>query len=116
MMSTARVTPTTWWYSPDNTFSTFFVKVANLATPQQVFTISYSGDEYLFGAGEMNLFEIEAKKLALVGTTIVAAAGDDGAHDRDGRGNSALCASAAYVAQYPASSQWVLAVGATQVY
>ena len=55
------------------------------------------------------------KKLSVQGVTIVAASGDNGINTSNvDSNNPATCKGNPYVAQFPASSAYVLAVGATQ--
>ena len=57
------------------------------------------------------LFEI-AQKLGIMGRTILVASGDDGANSPRAARNPAKCG---YDADFPASSPWSTAVGATSV-
>jgi tripeptidyl-peptidase-1 len=57
---------------------------------------------------------VQAIKLGVMGVTIVAASGDDGANSRNVRTNRG--GTCGYVAIFPASSPYVTTVGATQVH
>ena len=61
----------------------------------------------------MKVFDAVAQKLAVMGVTIVAASGDNGINTSSPP-KTPLCPANPYVAQFPASSSYVLAVGATQ--
>ena len=61
----------------------------------------------------MKLFDAVVQKLAVQGVTIVAAAGDNGINTSN-PGSTPTCPTNPYVAQWPASSSYVLAVGSTQ--
>lgn len=116
LMATARSATTTWWYTDDQSFADFFTNVYNTPNPPLVFTISYSTDEaYLSTSSysEIKVFDSVAKKLAVMGVTIVAASGDNGVMTSNVAKPSPVCTSG-YRPQFPASSAYVLAVGATQ--
>lgn len=76
----------------------------------RVASISYGPSEHDFTVAELSLFDVEAIKVSVMGVTIVASSGDDGANARSARGDPSKCG---YTPQFPATSQYVLAVGAT---
>ena len=63
-------------------------------------------------AGEFSRFDIEAQKLGVRGITIVVASGDDGVVNANVGTNLTSCG---FNPSWPATSPYVLAVGATQV-
>jgi tripeptidyl-peptidase I len=104
--------PTTYYYVDYQSFSSFLSVVLDSASPPLVISISYGADEIGVSSSEMNYFNVQAMKLGLMGVTIVVASGDDGALSPYARGQPANCG---YVVSYPASSPYVVAVGATMV-
>mmetsp|Transcript_11509 Transcript_11509/g.11152 ORF Transcript_11509/g.11152 Transcript_11509/m.11152 type:complete len:685 (-) Transcript_11509:48-2102(-) len=110
-MSTSKVSPTTYWYT-DLSWANWLVTVANTVDPPLVFSISYGQEEQTLTTSELDAFNTEAIKLGVMGVTIVAASGDDGANSRSVRVNRG--GTCGYVASFPASSPYVTAVGATQ--
>ncbi|CEO98853.1 hypothetical protein PBRA_006967 [Plasmodiophora brassicae] len=111
-MAVAQQTDTTFWSIDANApdpFLSWVIAVANDANPPLVHSISYGGAEQ----GEPNgaRFNQELMKLGLRGVTVVVSSGDDGAHSPALRQNPAQCG---LVASFPASSPYVVAVGATQ--
>jgi tripeptidyl-peptidase-1 len=111
MMSTSKVSPTTYWYT-DQSYIDFLISVANTPNPPLVFSISYGFDESSAGASYLNAFNTQAMKLGVRGVTIVAASGDDGANSRSVR--AGMGGSCGYAPGFPASSPYVTSVGATQ--
>jgi len=107
----ARGAPTSWVQlrrsSHADTFTTLALLLAqNLATLPLVFSISYGAPESTASTSLVDFVNKIGQKVALTGRTIVASSGDNGAmfsSCNDG-----------YKPQFPASSPWVLAVGATQ--
>ena len=61
---------------------------------------------------EVFVFDLEVRKLGLQGVTVLAAAGDSGVTGDGGSGDTSSCG---YNPDFPASSPYVTAVGATQV-
>lgn len=80
--------------------------------PPLVISISYSQEEWWLSAGEKGRFSENAMSLGLMGTTIVAASGDNGAVSRQVKWNLNNCR---YRPLHPASDPYVVSVGATQV-
>lgn len=111
IMATAPQVPTTFWYEKDtssSSFTLFLVDVADEEIPPAVVSISYAMPEAALNYFDKYFFDLEAQKLALRGVTILAASGDQGVSD--GR-TARTCG---YNPSFPASSPYVLAVGATQ--
>jgi tripeptidyl-peptidase I len=103
---------TTFWYS-DSTFTAWMISVIAFNPLPLVITISYGYDEILVTKGESDAFNMIAIKLNIMGTTILAASGDDGANSRKVRSKKTI--NCRYMPNFPASSPYVTAVGATSV-
>ena len=112
IMAASPGSPTSYMYT-DETFSTWLMTVANMTSPPLVISISYGAEEAGVQYSDMNAFNTEAIKMGVIGITIVVASGDDGALTRKVRevGVSAC----AYSPFFPASSPYVVSVGATSV-
>ena len=110
--STSPNSPTTGWYTSGR-FSAWLVQVGNTSTPPLVLSISYGQDEEYVDNGIHSAFNTEAIKLGAMGVTIVAASGNDGVSNRAARGGS--LGQCSYAPDFPASSPFVTAVGATSV-
>jgi len=115
-MAVVQGSPTTFWYIDDTTsssFTNFLIAVADVDQPPLVISISYSISEHFLTFYEVLCFDLEAKKLAAQGVTLVAASGDAGvagdAVFADDEENTC-----GYNPIFPASSPFVLAVGGTQ--
>lgn len=114
-----------YWYSSQANaagmygFLTDFVaRFVDVDKSPQVISISYGMPEYLVTRTSLLLFEVLAMKMALQGVTILAASGDDGAASFLARKevHGQECWSVPLIGlqvSWPASSQWVTAVGAT---
>ena len=104
--------PTTYWSWLIN-ISLWLRSVLTYVEIPKVLSISYGGSEAYTSSQEMRLFNTEAIKIAVRGTTILVASGDDGAVSYESRsGNLDKCD---YFPIYPGSSPYVLSVGATSV-
>ena len=113
LMAMSPVSPTTFWYSDYNSgFSGWLVSIANMVSPPMVFSISYGIEETRITDSELDAFDAQAVKLGAMGVTLVAASGDDGAISRRARIAPSTCF---YAPNFPASSPYVTAVGATVV-
>ena len=110
IMASSPASPTTFWHT-DDTWSAWLKSVANTPKPPLVFSISYGQEENFMSDAEKEAFNTEAIKLSVMGVTIVAATGDDGAVGLDA-GYHGDCG---YAAVFPASNPYVTAVGATSV-
>ncbi|CAK4974138.1 unnamed protein product [Aphanomyces euteiches] len=94
-------------------FLAFMQDVNSITPPPSVVSISYADDECAMPRGYMEAVDYEFKKAGLRGTTIVASSGDNGVV---GSPLLSYCGSpvcSVYQPQYPASSPFVLSVGAT---
>ena len=111
-------------YHPANllTLSTNTYPISHLTLPPLLLTyptttqISYSVDEINLASSsysEIVTFDSVAQKLGVMGVTIVAASGDNGINTSS-PSKIPSCPKIPYTAQFPASSAYVLAVGATQ--
>jgi len=109
IMSIAQNAPTTYWYADD--FIPWITSVASDHNPPDVHSLSYGIEEEYITQSIVDQFDLEAIKLGLQGVTIVVASGDDGANSRDVRYSTRYCG---YSPNWPASSAYVLSVGATQ--
>ena len=106
---------TTYDYSPTDQYdflSNWITSVSNTSTPANVYSISWGEDELYVSSSFADVFNTEAIKLGVMGTTILASSGDDGALSSQARGDAAYCG---YGPSFPASSPYVVAVGATNV-
>jgi subtilase family serine protease len=89
----------------------FIISLANAPNPPNVISISYGGPESSVTSNQKYTFDYEAIKLGLIGTSVIVSSGDDGVAGNQARVSSIFCG---YNPQFPASSPWVTAVGATQ--
>ena len=111
-MSTSPYTPTTFYYDNSTDFIvSWIVKVLTLPSIPNVILISYGVDESTITYAHKNSFDAAAKALAVMGVTIVVRSGDDGAPGTTAALGVAHCS---YAPIWPASSPYVLVVGATQ--
>ena len=83
---------------------------AHWVEAQALWIDKYTHNFLVVAEEQLNQFDVEAIKLSAMGVTIVASSGDDGAVSSEARGMSSNCA---YVANFPATSEYVLAAGAT---
>jgi tripeptidyl-peptidase I len=111
IMATSPDSPTTYWYY-NLMFSDWLVAVAKTKNPPLVLSISYGADEAYMSNSEMEAFNVQAIKLGMMGVTIVAASGDDGAVSDIVRGGKIACG---YSPLFPGSNPYVVSVGATAV-
>ena len=112
IMALSQGSPTTSWYTEDF-FHVWLVEVANSTSPPLVLSISYGAEEKTVAVAVLNAFTVQAVKLGLMGVTIFAASGDDGANSRSVRVNGIT--SCGYISIFPASNPFVTSVGATAV-
>ena len=106
--------PTWHYYTETNTFGLFMQETVNKPeTPPLVISISYSTPEVHQSDEEIALFNSNAIKLGVMGTTIFVSSGDDGVTNHYSRSGATW--NCAYRPKHPASSPYVTAVGATQV-
>ena len=114
LMAISQNTPTTIWYQApvgDDIFLTWILAVSSNINPPLVHSISYGAIEKEVHLSYATAFNSEAIKLGLQGVTIVASSGDDGVANFRARFESSECG---YSPLWPASSAYVLSIGATQ--
>eukprot|EP00607_Mallomonas_marina_P007791 CAMPEP_0182418840 /NCGR_PEP_ID=MMETSP1167-20130531/3217_1 /TAXON_ID=2988 /ORGANISM="Mallomonas Sp, Strain CCMP3275" /LENGTH=349 /DNA_ID=CAMNT_0024593269 /DNA_START=886 /DNA_END=1936 /DNA_ORIENTATION=+ len=99
----------TYWYADD--FIPWITGVASHSSPPLVHSLSYGIEEEYVSQSDLKVFDQEALKLLLMGVTIVAASGDDGANSRDVRDYYPY--GCGYSPTWPASCPYVLSVGGT---
>jgi tripeptidyl-peptidase I len=105
MMAVSQNSPTTYWHT--YTGVGLWLRDVLLTTNiPLVLSISYGAEEKYTSAGEHQTFTTAAIKMAATGITILVAAGDDGANTHK---------ECSYSPVYPASSPYVLSIGATAV-
>lgn len=127
IMGIAQTLPTIYWHvNSTNTdaFIGYLTAVAATTNPPTVLSISWGANENQVPASYLNAFNTEALKLSLAGVTIFASAGDDGVAGpkckcsadsstrRDWSGSNTWSGQG-YFPGYPATSPYVVAVGAT---
>lgn len=113
MMAVAQRVPTTYYYWAGEDFLLdWAMQVANMASPPLVFSISYGIDEAALPASYGAAFDAAAMKLGVMGVTILASSGDDGAISSSARNGPLYCG---YNPSFPATSPYVTAVGGTMV-
>lgn len=89
----------------------WITEMANRTNHYHVISISYAGYERSVGEEALRAFTLQAQKLGIVGTTLLAASGDDGVAGWFPRYyGSSFCG---YYAMFPASSPYVTTVGGT---
>ena len=112
IMSMSPSSPTIYWYT-DLSFSDFLVSVSNTLSPPLVISISYGQEEDYTTDSELLAFNTQSIKLGAMGVTILVASGDDGATSRLVRTSGpSMCR---YSPSFPATSPYVISVGATSV-
>jgi len=93
----------------DDYFSAIVEDALESDDPPAVISISYGADEYEWGVDYCSRANEAFGKLALLGTTVFASSGDDGAlGDDDDCVDDYM-----YIASFPASATYVTAVGGT---
>lgn len=110
MMGISQHTPTSVLYqtpSPPDAFAAFVFSMASLQNPPDVIAFSYGNIEEYIPPAYYTAFNVEAMKLGLRGVTLLVASGDSGAA---AGGATSQCG---YHPDYPATSPYVVAVGAT---
>jgi tripeptidyl-peptidase-1 len=114
MISTAQDVPTTYYYwSGDDVWLDWIMTVADMDDPPDVYSISYGSYEFFMSLAYLDAFNVEAIKLGVMGTTILASSGDDGVAGFLARNfGPSFCD---YYPMFPASSPFVTAVGGTMV-
>ncbi|KAJ1460860.1 peptidase S8/S53 domain-containing protein, partial [Pelagophyceae sp. CCMP2097] len=113
IMSIAQNVETWFWYAETNSsFTDWAFAVASRAGAPLVHSISYGTYENGTARSEIAAFDVEAMKLGLRGITVVVASGDDGSANYLARDHPDFCQG--YWPSWPASSPYVVSVGATQ--
>lgn len=127
IMGVAQVAPSTFWYVPSSgdPFITFLMQVADSSDPPTTLSISWGAYEDQVSSSYLTQFNSEAMKLGSMGVTIFASSGDDGvsgskcqctidsSSSQSQWSGSNAWEGVGYFPQYPASSPYVVAVGAT---
>ena len=103
--------PTTFWHN-DGGYNTFLNEVLNTPNPPLVLSLSYGLQESFTSDGTHRFVTTAAKKLGVIGVTLVVASGDDGAVGTDARSSPPKCD---YQPYFPAGNPYFTAVGATVV-
>jgi tripeptidyl-peptidase I len=106
-------TPTIHWYTDTPMAWYLFALVYAPTPPPLVISMSYGSEERYLSISEYTTFEESAKKLGVMGVTVVASAGDDGVSPHPARHDATKCS---YMPTWPASCPYVISVGATQVF
>lgn len=104
-------TSTKFWYLEQDVFSSWIVAAASDENPPKVQILAFSAYEISMSNLYINLFNMEAVKLALQGVTLITSSGDDGASGFLARYSNIFCG---YYPHFPASSPFVTTVGGTQ--
>ena len=105
-------TPTIHWYSDKRMAWYLFALLYAPEAPPLVISMSYGSEERYLSESEFTTFEESAKKLGVMGTTILVSSGDDGVSPHAARRDPSKCQ---YMPTWPASCPYVISVGATQV-
>jgi tripeptidyl-peptidase-1 len=112
--SIATYVNTTYYY--DSNSSDFVVSlihmVANIENPPGVLLIGYGVPENQVTPAHSRSFTAAVTRLLSMGTTVVVSSGNDGASGTEAERAASNCT--AYAPYWPATSPWVLTVGATQ--
>ena len=111
IMGISRNSPTTFWHNPGG-FFTLLTALLNTPNPPLVISFSYGTPELYTTIGTHRAVTNLAKKLGLMGVTLVVASGDDGAVGPDARGSPSKCS---YQPYFPASNPYFTAIGGTSV-
>ncbi|KAJ8603321.1 hypothetical protein CTAYLR_009025 [Chrysophaeum taylorii] len=110
MMAVSQLTPMTYYYTDASSpFVAFALYAADLDTQPFVGSISWGSIESEMTDEVLEAFDVELVKATLAGSTFFVSSGDDGV------ANFAAYSKAdcGYVPSYPATSPYVVAVGAT---
>ena len=98
--------------SATDVFVTWSTNLANSMSHSDVYSISYGvAESLLVGYSNADSFNTEIIKICAMGVTVLVSSGDDGAAGY--RYRSSATSSCAYDPEFPASSPYVTAVGAT---
>ena len=114
IMAVAQLAPTTYWSEANSLGDIFYkwiVEVADYSNPPLVHSISYGSIEDELEKTTQNRFNQEVASLSAVGVTVVVSSGDDGVANFGARSDKSQCG---FHPSYPATAQYVVAVGATK--
>ena len=103
--------PTTYYFTELGLTSEWLIEMANMKNPPLVVSMSYGIDEAYVSSGDVAAFNTQAMKLSVMGVTLTASSGDDGAnsyYSKEGK-------PCKYVSHFPGTSPYVLSIGSTQV-
>ena len=104
--------PLTYYaYDESSSYSDYIKAVSNDKNCALVHSMSYGWNEYYEDPGDMKAFNVAVQKLALRGVSVLASTGDDGVANQRAREDDGYCG---FYPSFPASSPYVLAVGATR--
>jgi tripeptidyl-peptidase-1 len=113
-MAIAQGAPTTYWSIDQNSadiFLDWILAVDATAYPPLVHSMSYGSIAREEDSTNAFRFNTEVCKVGLRGLTVVVSSGDDGVANFLARNNQSACG---FSPSFPATSPYVLAVGATQ--
>jgi len=114
MMAMSQNSPT-WYWSIDagsqDPFYTWVQALGNLQNPPLVHSISYGSIATEDPVNDMKAFNTELCILGTRGVTVAVASGDDGVANFEARNDASQCG---FNPSFPATSPYVVAVGATQ--
>ena len=110
LMAVAQGGVTWFWHTGDATFAAWLAEVAAVEDPPLVHSISYHVQEDQIPVNTRVQLAVESQKLGLRGVTIAVSTGDNGVSNVAGEAQ----ADCAYGSSWPASSPFVVTVGATQ--
>jgi tripeptidyl-peptidase-1 len=100
-----------YWMGDDFVRDWIITVVNDPTPPSHVYSISYGYDEEYVTISYGMQFNTEAMKLSAMGVTIFVSSGDDGALSPNNRDDPSACF---YAPSFPATSPYVVAVGASQ--
>ena len=111
-------TPMYAWEDPDpsNIFISWIIAVAQSTNPPLVISMSYGEYENLISDNNKQSWDTQAIKLGLQGVTLVVSSGDTGVSGQNAQPGAYNTTACGYASSFPASSPYVLSVGATQGY
>jgi len=114
MMAVAQNSPTWFWAIDPNIQDPFYAwaqDVGNMQNPPLVHSISYGSVATENPVNDMDSFNTELCILGTRGITVTVSSGDDGVANYEARDDSSKCG---FNPSFPATSPYVVAVGATQ--
>ena len=103
--------PTFHWFTTV-WLSSWLLEIYNSVDLPRVLSITYTSDEKWTSAGDLEAFDTIAIKLGMMGVTIFAASGDNGANAALAENDPSKCG---YEPQFPSVSSYVTSIGATSV-